>query len=277
MFGYVRPNAADLSEEEKQRYRSFYCGLCRRLGERHGGLSRLTLTYDMTYLCLFLSSLYEPEEKAGQMRCLPHPVKPHAYVVNEITDYAADMTVALVYHQCLDDWEDERKRSRKLLADLLRKRYEEVKRIWPRQVGEIERCLHQLAQIERRRDASLDAAAACFGQLMGTIFVMKDDYWRSALRSFGSALGRFVYMSDAACDYDKDLQSGSYNPLVLAQMEPENLREGLTMILGTASTAFESLPMIADAHLLRNVLYSGVWQGYNGAMEKRKGGETNGG
>lgn len=277
MFGYVRPNAAALTEEEKARYRSFYCGLCKRLGERHGTLSRLTLTFDMTYLCLFLSSLYEPEEKAGQLRCFPHPVKSHSYVVNEITDYASDMTVALAYHQCMDDWKDDHKRSQKLLADLLKKRYAEVKRIWPRQVGDIERYLQELSSIERRKDPSLDAAAGCFGQMMGSLFVMRDDYWRSALRSFGNALGRFVYISDAACDYDKDLKSGSYNPLVLAQRQPEEMREGLTLILGTASNAFESLPMIADAQLLRNVLYSGVWQGYNEAMEKRKGGETNGG
>ena len=34
MFGFVRPYAADLSEEEKKRYRSVYCGLCRALNEK---------------------------------------------------------------------------------------------------------------------------------------------------------------------------------------------------------------------------------------------------
>ncbi len=60
MFGYVQANLSDLSEEERARYRAAYCGLCRTLGQRHGTLSRLSLTYDLTFLMLLLSSLYEP-------------------------------------------------------------------------------------------------------------------------------------------------------------------------------------------------------------------------
>ena len=30
MFGFIRPYEADLSSEEKLRYRGLYCGLCRR-------------------------------------------------------------------------------------------------------------------------------------------------------------------------------------------------------------------------------------------------------
>ena len=36
MFGYVRPYGADLSEEEKKRYKAVYCGLCRMLNEKYG-------------------------------------------------------------------------------------------------------------------------------------------------------------------------------------------------------------------------------------------------
>ena len=103
MFGYVRANLNDLSEQEKNRYRAFYCGLCQALGERHGQRGRMTLSFDMTFLTMFLGSLYEPEEKAGEMRCVPHPARPHHFVRTEITDYAADMTVALSYFKCLDD------------------------------------------------------------------------------------------------------------------------------------------------------------------------------
>lgn len=273
MFGFIRVNAAELSGEEMNRYRALYCGLCRTLGKRHGRLSQLALTYDMTYLCLFLSSLYEPEEEQGMLRCLPHPAKPHPYCVNGITDYAADMTIALTWHKCMDDWQDDHKRSRKLMADALKKHYEAVKARWPRQVESIEARMQELSLIEARKEPSLDAAANCFGQLLGEIFVMKDDFWRGALRTFGAALGRYIYLADAACDYDKDAASGSYNPLLLLDMQPEDMREHLKQILGAASVAFEALPLITDEHLLRNVLYSGLWQSYNEAMDKRKGGK----
>ena len=48
MFGYVIPNQAALSPEAQARYRSAYCGLCRRIGALHGLRGRLTLSYDLT-------------------------------------------------------------------------------------------------------------------------------------------------------------------------------------------------------------------------------------
>lgn len=276
MFGYVRANVADLTEEEKTRYRAFYCGLCRALAERHGQAGRMALTYDMTFLAIFLSSLYEPEEDAGDMRCVTHPAKPHAYVRNVISDYAADMTIALTYHKCMDDWRDERKAASKAYADMLRKPYASVKEQWPRQTECIEKSIQALSEVENRRDASPDAAANCFGQLMGELFVMKDDYWRGALRSFGSSLGRYIYLVDAACDYDDDRKSGSYNPVVLMEKQPEDMREYLMQALGQASAAFEALPLVQDERILRNIFYSGLWQTYNETMEKRKDGDKHG-
>ena len=60
MFGHVQANLDDLPQEEKKRYHAAYCGLCRALGERHGFRARLGLTFDLTFLTLLLSSLYEP-------------------------------------------------------------------------------------------------------------------------------------------------------------------------------------------------------------------------
>ena len=277
MFGYVRTNLQAITDEERERYRACYCGLCRALGKRHGLAGKLALTYDMTFLNLFLTSLYEPEEDKGMLRCIVHPAKPHPYAASEITDYCADMTVALTYHQCMDDWADDRKLSRRAYAQLLAGGYRRVKERWPQQVELIERSLKELAAVEQKREASIEAAAACFGQLMGGLFLMKKDYWSGALRSFGDSLGRFVYLVDAACDYDKDVKSGSYNPVALMGWQPEAMREPLKQVLGASSAVFEALPLLQDAQLMRSILYSGLWQGYNEAMEKRKENATHGG
>ena len=68
MFGYVLALEDQLTPESWQRYRGAYCGLCRTLGTRFGQRTRLTLTYDMTFLVLLLSSLYEPQERCGTGR-----------------------------------------------------------------------------------------------------------------------------------------------------------------------------------------------------------------
>ncbi len=77
MFGYVIPNQAALSPEAQARYRSAYCGLCRRIGALHGLRGRLTLSYDLTFLDLLLSSLYDGETAlhTGADHCPIHPIR----------------------------------------------------------------------------------------------------------------------------------------------------------------------------------------------------------
>lgn len=108
MFGYVTIAAGALTQEQRERYRAYYCGLCHALKHRYGALGCMTLSYDITFLYLLLSSLYEPDEIRGTARCLPHPFRPHAYVQSELCDYCCDMNLALAYHKCLDDWHDDR-------------------------------------------------------------------------------------------------------------------------------------------------------------------------
>jgi len=276
MFGYVRPCIPDLSEPEKQRYKSVYCGLCRSLGKRSGALSRLSVNYDMTFLALLLSSLYEPEEAASSARCLPHPVKPHPEIHSAVIDYAADMTVALTYFKCLDDWADERNPAGKLYGGLLKGQYERIKREYPRQCGAVEESLRALSVLEKDASASPDAAIACAGRLLSELFVWKEDFWAQQLRWFGASLGRFVYLMDAAIDYAQDVKKGCCNPLVRMGLKPEDAKDLLIQPLSEASAAFEALPLVQDDRLMRSIIYSGVWQSYNEKMKKQPEGNANG-
>jgi hypothetical protein len=133
MFGYLVAEPGLLTEAEYARYRGCYCGLCRDIKARWGQLARLSLTYDMTFLCLLFGSLYEPEETAGEGKCLPHPIEARAWWKSEFTDYAADMTVALAYLKCRDDWEDDSDPAALIEAAALRRAWLRVKEAYPRQ------------------------------------------------------------------------------------------------------------------------------------------------
>ena len=61
MYGYVQVYRPDLRFREYEVYRSHYCGLCHALQQRCNAISRLTLSYDFTFLSLLLDALYEPE------------------------------------------------------------------------------------------------------------------------------------------------------------------------------------------------------------------------
>lgn len=270
MFGYIQANLSDLSQEEKERYRSVYCGLCHTLGRRYGFHARLGLTYDLTFLTLLLSSLYEPGEKSGLTRCIVHPCKKHCYVMSSYTDFAADMTVALMYFKCLDDWTDEHQIPQKCYASLLSKAYQRVKAARPEQCAVIETEISVLSEIEKNRTEPPDSAANSFGRLMAGIFIPEYDYWGSYLWQFGYSLGRYVYLADACVDFRQDQKSGSYNPLLALSVSPEDMRPMLKSVLGSASEAFESLPLVQDVHILRNILYSGIWIKYNQGMEEER-------
>ena len=270
MFGYVQANVSALSQEEQIRYRSAYCGLCRVLGERHGFPSRLSLTYDLTFLTLLLTSLYEPDEKNAGKRCPVHPCRTRPYMVNRYTEYAADMTAALAYFKYMDDWKDEKKVSRRLYASVLHSAYENVKASWPKQCGAIESCIAELSDIESSVVKVPDSAANCFGRLMESVFVPEKDHWEPYLRQIGYHMGRYIYLADAAVDYKSDQKKGRYNPLVSLTTTPSEMHPVLMNVLGEASAAFEHLPLIQDVNLLRNILYSGLWIKYNQAMERGK-------
>ena len=69
------------------------------------------------------------------------------------------------------------------------------------------------------------------------------------------------------------MRRGRYNPLQAWSREPAfegRCRDMLTMLIGEAALAFETLPLIQDAQILRNILYSGVWTRYALLQEKRR-------
>lgn len=272
MFGYVIASVDALTDEQKERYRACYCGLCRALKRRHGSLSRLTLNFDMTFLVLLLTSMYEPPETARRGRCFVHPVHERASWSSRFTDYAADMNVALAYYNCLDDWRDGKRVFSLAEAKLLRQGFERAAERWPRQCAAISECIGALTEIEQGGGEDPDAAANCFGRLMGELFVYYEDSWEKQFRLFGQALGRFVYMMDACVDLDGDIKHGRYNPFTAVggkNLTQQEKRSILTMLIGECAAEFEKLPLLQDVEIMRSILYSGVWMQYERALKKK--------
>jgi len=264
MFGYVMANLSELSEEEKRRYLSVYCGICRKIRTVCSQRARLALRYDMAFLSLLLMSLYEPEEESGEKACHLHPIKPRPWVDNAYIRYGADMNVALAYYNCMDDYEDEGKRSAKAAAKIFAKSLPELQARYPRQCEAMERCIRQLGELERQNCDNPDLPAGCFGELMGELLVYQEDLWAPTLREMGMALGRYIYLADAAVDYRKDKKKKQYNPYLAMGME-ENWKQWeqyLVLTMARCTDRFERLPLVQDKKLLDNILYSGIWVTY---------------
>lgn len=287
MFGIAIANAEQLSEDEKQRYRSFYCGVCHALKKHHGQLSRVALTYDLAFLAIVLDSLFEPPEATRTARCIVHPTKEHQYIESGFVDYAAAMTVALAFYKCLDDWVDDGSVPSAAYSVALRREYRRVRKRYPQQCKAIEEHLEAISAIEadamrsfraavsdddrRAAFARADEAANRFGAIMAAVFSAEPSVWAAELEAFSMHFGRFIYFADAAHDREEDAKRGAYNPFAYVDMSDEEISMLLFSIIGEATAAFEKLPLEQDLHLMRSVLYSGVWQKLSAQqLEKEK-------
>ena len=276
MFGYVTICEPELKVKDLRKYKAYYCGLCHILKEKYGISGQMTLTYDMTFAIILLTSLYESQTCTEVHRCKVHPIKKQQMLQNEITEYAADMNVLLAWYHLEDDWRDEKKVSAFLAKGALKRKAKRIIAKYPRQSQAIETSLKELAACEKENSTDLDRTAGCFGRLMEELFVWQEDMWEKSLRRMRFFLGKFIYIMDAYEDLEEDLKKGCYNPLKkLCTQEgyEEKCREILCMMIAECSVEFEKLPCIVDVDILRNILYDGVWNRYHKIQLKKREGK----
>ena len=273
MFGYVVMNKPEIKFKDFDMYRSFYCGLCRELKERYGLSGQITLTYDMTFVILLLSGLYEPPTKKGSTRCIVHPVRRQPVRKNAITEYAADMNIFLTYYKCKDDWNDERSIPGFAFGKLLEGKEKKSEKLWGKKVQTIVSCLDELSALEKENATDIDRVSGCFGRIMAEIFAYREDVWEPTLRRMGFYFGKFIYLLDAYDDVEEDVKKGNYNPFskdYIIKGFDDQVKNMLMMMMAETCREFEKLPIIKYTDILRNILYSGVWCRFENVSGKRK-------
>lgn len=278
MFGYINVNQPELKIREYTRYRGFYCGLCRSLYNNYGISSRLSLSYDTTFLVMLLTSLYEPETEEKVVRCPAHPIHKHLELRNKFSDYGADMNLLCTWYTAEDNILDAGTIKEKLtgnsLSVLYRSSFKKLKLKYPGKIARMETWLKELHQLESENCTDLDKMSGLTGHIISEIFTPKQDEWTSTLQAIGFYLGKFIYLMDAWEDIEKDKEAGTYNPLLpLYNREDsrfdETCRSYMTMIMADCASHFERLPLIEDAEILRNIIYSGIWTRYELVSQKR--------
>lgn len=265
MFGYIHANAKELTKENKITYQAYYCGLCQQLRRSCGKKGQMLLNYDMTFLVILLSGLYELSNTHTTHSCVRHPAKKQNVWINEATEYAADMNILLSYHNSLDDWRDEHAVTKKLIAHALQEEYQSLGERYPRQRKALEHYLAELADAEQRQETNVDLVAGLTGEMLAEIFDWKQDEWSDELRCFGFYMGKFIYLMDAYEDCEQDMKDHRYNILAPIYGDGEYeiyCRQLLSSMMAECAKSFERLPILQHADILRNVLYSGVWTRY---------------
>lgn len=273
MFGYIVVNKDEMKFKEFDVYHSYYCGLCRSLKERFGVKGQLSLSYDMTFILMLLTSLYEPETKENSCNCIAHPFESHKTRRNIFTDYIADMNVLFTYYKCRDDWEDEKKVHRLLYGMLLEGKGKQLQEIYGDKYRKICMLMQDFYDAEKRGCEDIDTMAGLFGKVMAQIVMCREDEWQENLERLGFYLGKFIYLLDAYEDVEEDIRKGTFNPLKKKYQEPnfeDECRTILTMMMSECCKEFEKLPILENVEILRNILYSGVWCRYEAVRARRE-------
>ena len=256
MFGYVALDRRTLSAEDARRYQTYHSALARALRQRHGPLAQMALNHDLTFLDILLTDVYGEGNRNG----LPDP-----RFANGFNGYAADMSVVLAFHSAQDDWNDDHNYMALLMLRQLRGRYAVVSHRYPRQCVAISHGLQQLQRCEVQRCTDPMIPAGYFGQLTADVVSPVKGPCAEALRQLGAGLGEFSYLMDAYDDLEADLQAHRYNPLFALAASPDyelQCQSLLQNAMARCLAGFEQLDGACQDTLLRNVLYSGVWQRY---------------
>lgn len=260
MFGYVTIDKMELKFKEYYSYKGYYCGLCRSLKNKYSNFSRLTLNYDVTFLILLLSSLYEPENKIYNSRCIVHPNKKQLIIQNDITEYAASINVILSYYNLKDNWDDEKDVKSLVIAKLLKREFKKASLELVIKSEKIKERLMNISLLEKQNTDDIDKVSNEFGHLMEEIILYKEDVWENILRKIGFFLGKYIYLLDAYEDMENDKKNNSYNPFNNLNIENiENYAKDILMLnLSFLSEEIEKLPLVQDKEIIENIIYSGI-------------------
>jgi len=267
MFGYVNFCHENISPEDREVYKSYYCGLCKEIGKKSQKF-RLSLNNDLTFLSIILSAVVcEEPEISKDKRCVAHWFKKHDEAwVDKITEYTSDMNILLVYLKIVDDAADEGKLPSKMLKGILKSDAMSVCEKYPKLSKGIIENLKKLSLLEKNYSNSIDETADCFAKILELLFApdfILDRENREILKWMGYNIGRWIYIIDAYSDIEKDLKTNSYNPfnqsgIAKDEVFKKQVYDSLTYTLNNIASAYDLLKIYRNDSLIKNILYSGL-------------------
>jgi len=268
LFGYVQIFKPDLKIREYETYRAVYCSLCREMGKSFGPLSRLTLSYDFAFLSLLRMAQTEECPGFTKKRCVLKPFTKRCFCAdNEEIRFCSAAAVLMLSYK-LQDNVDDSSGIKKLLCRIIKIIFLRSGKKAAKVLPEIDQymggCFSAQSKLENGRCDSIDRAAEPTAVFLGRLFAW-GDYpltQKRVLDRLGYCVGKWVYLTDALDDLERDKKSGSYN--ALKAYDEREIRERITPLLHNcvteAGAAFELLEIKRFRGILENVIYQGMPQ-----------------
>ena len=224
MFGYIKPCKAELKLKEIKRYSGYYCGLCDQLKRDYGAEGRVVLSYDVTFLLVFLDNRCGTNKKTREFKCPYKILRKQKIETNDsVIEYAAFINYWLTTEKLFDDYTDGHNVFKWLLYKYLtsKKRFKIKKEKYHNHVEVLTQKLRDLYALEKKAKLtdSFDELTNMFGDFFVEMFRFNQSKDCSRpedalhMDKILFNLGKWIYIIDAFDDYAMDLKKKNFNVL----------------------------------------------------------------
>lgn len=270
VFGYIKISKGELKIKEYDTYKAVYCSLCKRLGKNYGFLSRLTLSYDFTFLALLNMSLQENCSGYKVGRCAFNPIKKCNYCKDtDFLEMPGAAAMIMLYYKILDNISDERgfkKLGYRLILPLYKRAYKKARVSYPQIDGIVKDYIKKQNELEKEKTTDLDTICHPTADALAKILELcsTDETEKRILNRIGYCMGKYIYLSDAIADKEDDHKRGSYNILSLMPGDDvmERVERQIYYCINESKAAFELLPVKRYKTILGNIIYLGLEDTY---------------
>ena len=278
MFGYLQIHKDELKVKEYEAYKSVYCGLCKQLGKDYGFMTRLILSYDCTFYAILLMSLKRSCTGFSDGRCKFNPLKKCKFADCKDNAYskASALSVISAYYKVVDDIDDSgffKRIALKIAKPFFGRRQKKAAMRFP----EIEIIVSEMMKNQKAAEndelVTIDKAANPTAKMILDLATLEggNDLQKRVLSEFGYQIGRWVYLIDAADDYEKDKKSGNFNPFIKADINDKDyINSVLSQSLARAYDAYNLLDIIDFKPIIDNMMLYGFPNKQNAVLNNRQ-------
>lgn len=278
MFGYLQIHKDELKVKEYEAYKSVYCGLCKQLGRDYSFMTRLILSYDCTFYAILLMSLKRSCTGFSDGRCKFNPLKKCKFADCKDNAYskASALSVISAYYKVVDDIDDSgffKRIALKIAKPFFGRRQKKAARRFPEIENIVSEMMKNQKAVENDELVTIDKAANPTAKMISDLAALEggNDLQKRVLSEFGYQIGRWVYLIDAADDYEKDKKSGNFNPFIKADINDKDyINSVLSQSLARAYDAYNLLDIIDFKPIIDNMMLYGFPNKQNAVLYNRQ-------
>ncbi len=250
MFGYIKVDRANLLGKEYDAYKGIYCALCKQLGKDYSIFARFILSFDCTFYAMLALDLEEKPPCFSQGRCRFNPLKKCNYAQSEGAAFklAAALSVISAYYKLRDNLLDSpwyKRIAYRLVQPFFARWRRKAARNYPEIDESVARMMERQLKAEKNPDCFLDEAAEPTAKMLSEMCALlcsriplrkplEKERSERILSAMGYFMGRWIYLVDAADDYEKDIRHGNFNPFLLPNPTDTDLPARIEAVLNHA-------------------------------------------